>query len=76
MAVRVLSLCSRSRLRSPTAEQVFATWPNVETDSAGLADDAYTSLSSDRLDWADLSVVMESSHRRRLMQRFHAARTD
>jgi predicted protein tyrosine phosphatase len=70
MAVRrVLFLCSRNRLRSPTAEQVFAAWPDVETDSAGLADDADTSLSFDQLDWADLIVVMESSHRRRLMQR-------
>ena len=37
---RVLFLCSRNRLRSPTAEQVFGTWPNLEVDSAGLADDA------------------------------------
>ncbi len=68
-ACRVLFICSRNRLRSPTAEQVFAGWPDVETDSAGLADDADVSLSSDQLDWADLIVVMERSHRRRLMQR-------
>lgn len=37
---RVLFICSRNRLRSPTAERVFATWPGVETDSAGLAPDA------------------------------------
>lgn len=40
MARRVLFLCSRNRLRSPTAEQVFGTWPELEVDSAGLADDA------------------------------------
>ena len=33
----LLFLCSRNRLRSPTAEQVFAAWPGVETASAGLA---------------------------------------
>lgn len=66
---RVLFLCSRNRLRSPTAEQVFAAWPDVETDSAGLADDADTLLSVDQLEWADLVVVMEQVHRRRLMQR-------
>ena len=65
----VLFLCSRNRLRSPTAEQVFAAWPAVETDSAGLADDADTPLSVEQLEWADLIVVMEQVHRRRLMQR-------
>jgi predicted protein tyrosine phosphatase len=68
-ARRVLFLCSRNRLRSPTAEQVFASWPDVETDSAGLADDADTPLSADQLAWAELIFVMEASHRRRLMQR-------
>ncbi|MGS1127532.1 low molecular weight protein tyrosine phosphatase family protein [Rhodanobacter sp. UC4437_H4] len=69
---RVLFLCSRNRLRSPTAEQVFGTWPNLEVDSAGLADDAEVGLSTDQLDWADLIVVMESSHRRRLQARHRA----
>ena len=32
---RALFICSRNRLRSPTAEQVFASWQDVETDSAG-----------------------------------------
>lgn len=66
---RVLFLCSRNRLRSPTAEQVFAAWPGLETDSAGLADDADTPLSAEQLDWAELILVMETSHRRRLLAR-------
>ena len=66
---RVLFLCSRHRLRSPTAAAVFADWPGIEVDSAGLADDAETVLSSDQLDWAELIVVMEASHRRRLQSR-------
>jgi predicted protein tyrosine phosphatase len=73
MAIRrVLFLCSRNRLRSPTAEQVFGAWPNLEVDSAGLADDAEVVLSTDQLDWAELIVVMESSHRRRLQARHRA----
>lgn len=39
---RVLFICSRNRLRSPSAERLFADWPGVETDSAGLAADAET----------------------------------
>lgn len=69
---RVLFLCSRHRLRSPTAATVFASWPGVEVDSAGLADDADTPLSSDQLAWADLIVVMENTHRRRLQSRHGA----
>lgn len=63
----MLFLCSRNRLRSPTAEQVFAAWPHVETDSAGLAADADTPLSVEQLDWAELIMVMEPAHRRRLL---------
>ncbi len=69
MARRVLFLCSRNRLRSPTAEQVFGAWPDLEVDSAGLADDAEVVLTNEQLDWADLIMVMEASHRRRLQTR-------
>ncbi|MFC4525655.1 phosphotyrosine protein phosphatase [Dyella halodurans] len=69
-ARRVLFLCSRHRLRSPTAAEVFRAWPRLEVDSAGLADDAETPLSADQLDWAELIVVMEASHRRRLRSRY------
>ncbi|MFZ6648232.1 low molecular weight protein tyrosine phosphatase family protein [Undibacterium sp. TJN25] len=67
---RVLFICSRNKLRSPTAEQVFARWPDVETDSAGLADDAVVPLSGDQLEWATLIVVMEEAHRRKLNRQF------
>jgi predicted protein tyrosine phosphatase len=32
----VLFVCSANRLRSPTAEQIFSTWPGIETDSADI----------------------------------------
>ncbi|MEZ0307126.1 MAG: low molecular weight protein tyrosine phosphatase family protein [Ramlibacter sp.] len=67
---RLLFVCSRNRLRSPTAEQVFASRPDVETDSAGLAADAETVLSADQVEWADVIFVMEKSHRSKLNQRF------
>ena len=49
---RVLFICSRNRLRSPSAERLFADWPGVETDSAGLAADAETPLEREQLEWA------------------------
>ena len=71
-ARRILFVCSRNRLRSPTAERVFSAWPALETDSAGLADDAEVLLSAEQLAWAELIVVMESRHRRRLQSRHRA----
>ena len=68
--LKALFVCSRNRLRSPTAEAVFATWPGVETDSAGLADDAEVLLSVEQIEWADIILVMERSHRTRLSRRF------
>ncbi|MBB5019411.1 putative protein tyrosine phosphatase [Chitinivorax tropicus] len=67
---RALFICSRNRLRSPTAEQVFAGWPGVETDSAGLADDAETLLEPEQIQWATHIFVMEKRHRRILTSRF------
>lgn len=67
---RILFLCSRNRLRSPTAERVFADWPEVETDSAGLAPDADVPLDSDQVRWAQLIVVMEKRHLAQLRRRF------
>lgn len=66
----LLFLCSRNRLRSPTAEQVFAHHPGVETASAGLAPDAEEACSPELVEWADIIFVMERAHRAKLQRRF------
>lgn len=68
--MNVLFLCSRNRLRSPTAEHLFASLEGVRVASAGLAKDAETVLSSELLAWADLIFVMERVHRRKLTEKF------
>lgn len=68
--VRVLFLCSRNRLRSPTAEQVFASWPGLEVESAGLSRDAVVPVCSEQVEWAELIVVMEPAHRVTLTRNF------
>lgn len=68
----LLFLCSRNRLRSPTAEQVFASWPSVENASAGMAPDAEEQCSPELVEWADIIFVMERAHRARLQRRFRA----
>ncbi|GAB5536159.1 MAG: low molecular weight protein tyrosine phosphatase family protein [Rubricoccaceae bacterium] len=67
---RVLFVCSRNRLRSPTAEAVFASSKGVQVVSAGTARDAEERVSLDLVEWADLIVAMEARHRRQLVKRF------
>ena len=70
MTCKVLFICSQNRLRSPTAEQVFADWPGVETSSAGLNVHAENPVTPELLQWADIVFVMERAHRSRLSTRF------
>jgi predicted protein tyrosine phosphatase len=67
---RLLFVCSRNRLRSPTAEQVFANYPGVETASAGLAPDAEDVLTADHFEGVDIVFVMEPAHRARLNRQY------
>ena len=68
--IRALFICTQNRLRSPTAEHVFATWANVETDSAGLGNDAEVHLSSEQIAWATHIFVMEKAHRNKLTKQY------
>jgi len=63
---RVLFICSQNRLRSPTAEQIFANYPGIECSSAGLNHDAENPLTPELIQWADLIFVMEEAHLNRL----------
>ena len=50
--LRVLFVCSQNKLRSPTAEQVFAGHPGVECTSAGTNNDAENPLTAEFVEWA------------------------
>ncbi|MEM0967193.1 MAG: phosphotyrosine protein phosphatase [Verrucomicrobiota bacterium] len=67
---RILFLCSQNKLRSPTAENIFSERRGVEVDSAGLNNDAEVPLSPEQIEWADLILVMENTHRNRLNRKF------
>lgn len=67
---RVLFICSRNRLRSPTAERVFAAQPGIACASAGLNHDSENPVTPELLQWADLIFVMETAHLTRLRRRF------
>lgn len=67
---RILFICSRNRLRSPTAEAVFSGRGGIEALSAGTSPDAELQVDADLIEWADLIVAMERSHSRKLVRDF------
>ena len=70
--MNALFICSRNRLRSPTAERMFFGKLGLEVRSAGTERDADNAISSDDIDWAEVIFVMESRHKKRLQQMFGA----
>lgn len=68
--IRILFVCSENRLRSPTAAAVFADYAGVATISAGTNKDCETPVSGDLIEWADVILVMENSHKRKVTNRF------
>ena len=73
MKKHILFVCSRNKLRSPTAEAIFAEHDAIDVDSAGLNQDAVVPLSEEQVKWADLILVMEKGHRNRLNRKFKSA---
>lgn len=70
MTLNILFVCGKNRLRSPTAEQVFADWPGVQTASAGTGHDADCPVSAELIAWADIVLVMEAAHRAKVTAKF------
>lgn len=68
----ILFVCSQNRLRSPTAEQLFADHPAIEVASAGTNSDADNPLTPELVRWADLIFVMEKTHRNKVQKRYRA----
>jgi len=68
--LKVLFICEANRLRSPTAETIFSTFPGVEAKSAGVGKEATVPVSTELLEWADLIFVMEKRHRNIIHSRF------
>jgi predicted protein tyrosine phosphatase len=67
---RVLFICSANRLRSPTAEQIFSQYPDLEVASAGLSHDAAERLTPEHLADVDTIFVMERAHKAKLSRHF------
>ena len=70
MTHKVLFICGKNRLRSPTAEHVFSDWPGIETSSAGVNADSDNPVTPELLEWANTIFCMERSHCTKLSSRF------
>lgn len=68
--MKVLFVCNQNKLRSPTAQHVFSSFPGIETDSAGLYDSANKVLTAEQVTWADLIFVMDRTQMNRLKKKF------
>lgn len=77
MATRnFLFACSKNRLRSPTAEHIFADIAGINALSAGTNRDAEEPLSDELVEWADSIFVMERIHRSKIQTKHRGALKD
>ena len=68
-----LFVCSQNKLRSPTAEHIFADIEGLNTLSAGTNRDAEEPLTDELVEWADSIFVMERSHCNKLQKKHRQA---
>ncbi len=68
--MNILFVCSENRLRSPTAEAVFSEYEGISAIGAGTNSDAETTVSGDLIEWADVILVMEKTHRNKISKKY------
>ena len=73
---KILFVCSENRLRSPTAATVFSDFEDVEAVSAGTNKDCETPISGDLIQWADVILVMEQAHKKKVAKQFRSLLRD
>jgi len=69
---KLLFICSQNRIRSVTAETLFAGSLQYEVRSAGTDPDARIKLTAGHIGWADRIFVMEKRHQNRVQKRFRS----
>lgn len=68
--LNVLFICSRNQWRSPTAEKVWRSHPQLSVRSAGTSPNAKRQVSASDIVWAEVVFVMEEKHKSRLVAEF------
>lgn len=68
--MNLLFICSRNQWRSPTAEKIFSKRQGLNCRSAGTEPSAKVKVNESHIKWADIMLVMEKKHKKRLLQKF------
>lgn len=68
--MKILFVCSRNKRRSRTAETIFKNNGKHEIRSAGTENAARIRLSQGIIHWADLIFVMETKHKKKIINNF------
>lgn len=67
---KVLFVCAQNKIRSVTAERMFARSQQYQVRSRGVGNDARVKLTAGDLGWADVIFVMEKNHKNRIAKKF------
>jgi predicted protein tyrosine phosphatase len=67
---KILFVCAQNKIRSYTAEKIFAGSQLYDVKSRGVANEARIKLTGADLHWADLIFVMEKDQKNRIAQKF------
>lgn len=73
--MKLLFVCTKNKLRSPTAEHHFSQFDGIRALSAGTAKDADTRLTEEIVRWVDTIFCMEAAHVSKIRARFGTAFT-
>ena len=63
--MKVLFICTQARLRSRTAAKIFEY--RYDTRYAGIGGDALIAVTPELIEWSDVIVCMEPSHKQALL---------
>ena len=70
---KVLFVCAQNKIRSVTAQKMFAGSPLYDVKSRGVAKEARVKLTESDIGWADIIFVMEKKHKNRIAKDFRSA---
>lgn len=68
--LNILFVCSKNKWRSATAEQIYRKDRRFNVRSAGTSNSARKRISETDITWADMILVMENKHKKRIAQEY------
>ena len=69
--LNILFVCSKNKWRSPTAETIYRHDNRFNVRSAGTSASAKKHISQRDINWADLILVMENKHHKRIINEYN-----